>query len=196
MDRATDFEVALTFVTRRIEEEAANSGEPFTDQQRLLLNNLPSSSPAASVQFAPESIAPVPRDVNYERLCALARAARLNDLQSVPTSLDWEFASAVFRLNNHPMCSLLTWAGVKQYTPWWDRLLLVAPAIVFIGLATFLMFLVGLDLRTPFQWVDLVVGYLVIVFLMYFSSRQVERWQLEKEIDRCRLASRLIRPAM
>ena len=196
MDRAADLEGALRFVIGRIEEQATQSGEPLTEEQRFLLNNLPSSSLPIIRASDPEFAPLVPRDIKYERLCALAKSARLNDIQFGPASLDWEFASAVFRLNNHPMCSLLMWAGVKQHRPWWDRFLLIGAAVLFIVLAMGLMFFVGVDPKNPFQWVELGFGYIAIVLLAYFGSRRVEKSQLEKEIDRCRLASRFVGTAV
>jgi hypothetical protein len=43
MDRTADLESALSFVIGRIAEQAKLSGEPLNDEERLLLNYLPSS---------------------------------------------------------------------------------------------------------------------------------------------------------
>src|SRR5262245_15217934 len=104
MDRTTDLEPALSFVVRRIEEQAKTSGNPLNEEERSLLKNLPSSN-ANYLVWAPELGPPelVPRNLSLERLCALAKAAFLNDRKMNPESLDWEFAFAVFRLNRHPM---------------------------------------------------------------------------------------------
>jgi hypothetical protein len=75
MDRMTDLTEALVFVIGRIEEEAMRSGEPLTEEQRLLLNNLPSQSDAPEFSTGdPEfPLHFAPRDTLYERLCALGR---------------------------------------------------------------------------------------------------------------------------
>jgi hypothetical protein len=40
-----DLDAALRFVIGRIEEEANQSGKPLSDEERLLLNNLPKDPP-------------------------------------------------------------------------------------------------------------------------------------------------------
>lgn len=72
----------------------------------------------------------------------LAKAAHLNDLELNPRSHDWEFAFNVLKLNHHPMCWLLQWAGVKLRRPWWHRWLLMIAALVFIISTTCLMLVV------------------------------------------------------
>jgi hypothetical protein len=131
MDRTADLVAALEFVVGRIDEEAMRSGAPLTDEQRSLLNNLPTvSSLPEIVTYDPESPPQVvPRDTNYERLCAAAKAAYRSDRELNPASLDWQFAFDVSKLNRHPMNWLLQWAGVKQRRPWWDRWLLVCAAL-------------------------------------------------------------------
>jgi hypothetical protein len=44
MDRTADLDSALSFVMGRIAEEAKLTGQPLSEQQRLLLNYLPSST--------------------------------------------------------------------------------------------------------------------------------------------------------
>jgi hypothetical protein len=75
MDRNANLEHALAFVIRRIEEEATRSGRPLTDEQRVLLNDLPRDSalPMTNVNDPEYPPIMVPRDVAYERLIALAR---------------------------------------------------------------------------------------------------------------------------
>ena len=72
----------------------------------------------------------VPRNINLERVCALGKAAYLHDRQLNPSSLDWEFAFAVFTLNRPPMGGLLQWAGMKLRRPRWDGLQLIATGLV------------------------------------------------------------------
>src|SRR5437762_13349669 len=100
MDRTADLDSALGFVIRRIAEQAKLSGESLSEEQRLLLKYLPSETPA---NWDPEFLVLVPRNINLERVCALGKAAYLYNRQVNPSSLDWEFAFAVFTLNRHPM---------------------------------------------------------------------------------------------
>jgi len=72
MDRTADLDSALSFVIGRIAEQAKVSGEPLSDEQRLLLNYLPSETPA---NWDPEFPVLVPRNINLERICALGKAA-------------------------------------------------------------------------------------------------------------------------
>jgi len=192
MNRTADLEAALSFITSRINGQATLSGEPLDVQQSLLLANLPSSTPAMWIP-GPETPAPplVPRNVNQERLCALAKTAYLNDRKINPEPLDWEFAFAVFRLNRHPMWGVLHSAGVKIYRrPLWDQLFVIIAAL-FPLLAVILLASSGP--RTLSQWTGILCGTVAIPLLIYFASRQIERWQLESHIERCRLASRNIR---
>lgn len=127
MDRTADLDTALSFVTGRISEEAQLSGEPLSERQRLLLNYLPSST---ATNWDPEIPVLVPRNISLERLCELGKTAYLHDRQVNPTSLDWEFAFSVLRLNRHPIGGLLQWVGMKPRRPQWDRLLLIATALL------------------------------------------------------------------
>jgi hypothetical protein len=69
MNHDVDLDDALSFVVKRIEGEATRSGKPLTEEEGLLLNNLPTTPlfPTASSdpEFPP---LPVPRDLAYERL--------------------------------------------------------------------------------------------------------------------------------
>jgi hypothetical protein len=191
MDR-TDLDTALGFVIGRIEEEAPRSGEPLSDGQRFLLNHLPKDS-ALPQPYAGDPEFPavlVPRDTTYERLCALAKAARQNDLRVNPSlAPDWEFAAAVSKLNRHPMSWLLQWAGLKERRPWWDRCLLIAAALLFVLCGAALMLLAGNAPWTPFQWTGISAGYIAVLVLLHFASRRIEEWQLKKTIERCRRGS-------
>jgi len=191
MNRTADLDAALGFVTGRVNEQATLSGEPLDVQQSLLLANLPSSTPDIWIPD-PETPDPplVPRDVNYERLCALAKAAYLNDRKINPESLDWEFAFGVFRLNRHPMWGVLHSASVKMYRrPLWDQLFVIIAAL-FPAIAAILLAWNGPG--TLFQWAGVLCGTVAIMLFIYFTSRQIEQWQLENHIERCRHASRNI----
>jgi hypothetical protein len=112
MDRTTDLETALSFVVRRIEEQSKVSDHPLNDEERSLLENLP-SSPIDYLTWDPEIGPPklVPRNISLERLCALAKAAYLSDHKINSESLDWEFAFAV---SSHVGCPEL---GRRENVP-------------------------------------------------------------------------------
>ena len=157
MDRTTDVEAALGFVARRIEEEAKASGHPLNNEQHSLLKNLPSSN--VNLSWAAPELGPpelVPRNINLERLCALAKAAYLNDHKINPESLDWEFAFAVFRLRRHAMWGVLRSAGVKMYRrPLWDQFFVVIAAL----LPLFAVILLASNgPRTIFGWAGVLCG--------------------------------------
>jgi len=191
MNRTADLDAALSFVTSRVNQQATLSGEPVDLQQSLLLSNLPSLTPTVWIP-GPEAPDPtlVPRDVNYERLCALAKAAYLNDREINPESLDWEFALAVFTLSRHPMWRILNSAGVKMYRrPLWDQLFVIVAAL-FPVIAVILLAWNGA--RTLFLWAGILCGTVAIMLLIYFVSLQIARWQLQNHIEKCRLSSRNI----
>lgn len=115
MDRTADLDSALSFVIGRITEQAQLSGQTLGEQQRLLLNYLPCST--TTNWDHPEIPVLVPRNINVERLCELGKAAFQHDRQVNPTSLDWEFAFSVLRLNRHAMAGLLQGVGLKPRRP-------------------------------------------------------------------------------
>ena len=194
MEQTADLRAALAFVIGRIEEQAMLSGEPLDEEERFLLNNLPTVSIAPEISVGdPEGPLPfVPRDRRYERLSVLAKAARRNDVQLNRESLDWDFAFAVAKFRQHPLSWLLQWAGVKQRRPWWDRWLLIVAALVFIAASVPAMVLV-IDRPWSFwRWAVGIAGYSGLMLLMYFASRRIERQQLERNIECCRSASRFV----
>jgi hypothetical protein len=152
MNPAADLDTSLAFVIGRIEEEATRSGEPLSDDQRFLLNHLPDNSALPLWNGAdPDGPAVlIPRDAVFERLCTLARDAHNSDARLNPaSSLDWEFAVAVLKLNRHPMSWLLRWAGMKERRPWSDRWLLIVGASLVIFCFAALMLIAGSDRWTP-----------------------------------------------
>ena len=190
MDRTTDLETTLSFVVRRIEEQAKASGYLLNEEEHSLLKNVPSSNvnyPIGATEFGPPEL--VPRNINLERLCALAKAAYVVDRETNPESLDWEFAFAVFTLNRHPMWGVLHSAGVKMYRrSSWDQLFLIIAAL-FPVIAVILLAWSG---PTPLRWAGILCGTVAIMLLIYFASRQIQQWQLENHIERCRVACRSI----
>jgi hypothetical protein len=194
-DRTADLEAALSFVTRRIQEQARRAGQPLNEEERLLLKDLPSSEPGYvnsgwNAELGPPPL--VPRNINLERLCALGRAAYLHDRELHPISLDWEFAYAVCKLNRHAMAGLLQWVGVKYRRPRWDGILLVIAALLLIVAAMGMIFLLGIEPWTNDKWVAFGLGWATVIFLAYQASRRIERKYLQNEIERCRLAARII----
>jgi hypothetical protein len=191
MDRAADLETALTFVVRRIEEQAKESGHPLNDEEHSLLKNLPSTN--VNLSWAAPELGPpdlVPRNINLERLCSLAKTAHLNDRKINPESLDWEFAFAIFRLNRHPIWGVLSSGGVKMYRrPLWDQLFLILAALLPV---IALILLVANATRSTFWWAGILCGTVAIMLLIFLASRKIEQQQLENYIERCRLASRNI----
>ena len=194
MDRAADMSAALAFVINRIEEQAMRSGQPLDEEQRFLLNNLPTQSDMPELSTGdPECPAHFRlRDVTYEKLCALAKAAYRNDRQMNAGSHEWEFALNVSKLNGHPMGWLLQWAGVKQRRPWWDGWLLVAAALLFIAATVPLMLLVADGGKALWRWAIVGAGYIGFVLFMRIVSRRIDERQLEQNIERRRDASRFV----
>lgn len=188
MDRTADLDAALKFVIARIEKEATVSGETLNDEERLLLRHLPSSIPP-TIYLNPEFPPLVPRNLDLERICALGKAAYLNDRKINPGSLDWEFASAVFTLNDHPMWGVLHSAGVKMYRkPLRDQFLVIVAALCPV-IAVILLAWGG---RGPslFRWAGILLGAVGTMLLIFFASRRMEQRQLENHIETCRLATR------
>lgn len=188
MDQTTDLETALNFAVRRIEEQARTSGHPLNEEEHSLLKNLPPSDvsyPVWDPELGPPDL--VPRNINLEQLCALAKAAYLNDRKINPEFLDWEFAFAIFTLNRHPMWGVLHSAGVKTYSrPLWDQIFVVIAAL-FPLIAAIMIAWNGT--QTLFLSA-VILGAVAIMLLIYLASRQIQKWQLENHIERCRLASR------
>ena len=190
VNRTADLDAALAFVIGRIEEEATRSDEPLSDGQRFLLNHLPKVSAWPQADGAdPESpMLLLPRDIEYERLCGLAKAAHRNDLRLNPAlALDWSFAAAVSKLNGHAMSWLLQWAGVIVRRPVWDRWLLIAAALLLISSVATAALLAGTEPWTPFRWAGVGAVYIVVLILLYYASRRIEEWQLRRNIEPSRL---------
>jgi hypothetical protein len=186
----TDLDAALAFVAARIEEEAVKLGEPLTADERFLLQDLPKHS---SIPLIPPDVnnpVLVPRNLAYEKLCALAKSAnRTDEMYNLASAQRWEFAAAVSKLNRHPMAWLLDWAGVKVQKPWWDKWLLLFSALLFIAAIIAPTVLAGDEPWSSAEWVALGFIYVGALTLMYFGARSVENWQLRQTIERCRAAS-------
>jgi hypothetical protein len=131
-----------------------------------------------------------PRDTDYERLCALGKAAYPNDAELNPASLDWEFALAVPKLNRHPVSWLLQWAGVRERRPRWDRGLLIIAALLIVP-AT-LIFLAVSQPWSLFRRAGVDAGSAAVIAFVCFASRRPEEWKLQQNIDRYRPASRFV----
>jgi hypothetical protein len=111
---ASDLDTALAFVIKQVEEEAMRSGVLLDEDERCLLTHLPTTAVSPDWVDA-ELPMPVPRDLPYERLCKLTKAARVHDLQTRPgAESEWEFATGVLKLYRHPMSWPLKWAGARE----------------------------------------------------------------------------------
>jgi hypothetical protein len=189
MDRKTDLETALRFVVRRIEEQAIASGHPLSEEERLLLKNLPRSNVDSTwiSEFGPPEL--VPRNINLERLCTLGKTAYLNDHQGDPASLDWHFAFVVFTLHRHPMWGLLQYAGLKYGRPLTDQLILIIAALPFLIIP---LLLAWNGPWTLLKSIGIIFGFIAASVCLYLASRRIHGRQLEQEIERCRLGSRFV----
>ena len=190
MNQSADLEITLQFVKRRIEEEATRSGEPLTDEQSFLLCHLPKDPGILQAGGGPEdpNVVLLPRDLAYERPCALAKSARKLDSGENPGfSTTWDFAAAVARLNGHPISWLLHWAGAKPPRPWWDRWVLILAGLLVI-LPVLLLPVFKQDEPSHSQWAIMGVVYLVSLLVLVWASKRIEGWQLKQEIERCRRA--------
>jgi len=183
-----DLDAALAFVKRRIEEQGHRSGNPLDDEERLLLNNLPTTSPIIHYPD-PEFPVPIPRDFAFEKLCKLANAAYACDLQvNRETEVDWKFAIAVLKLEKHPMYWLLGWGGIVAKRPWWDRLLLWVAGVMFVICLLGLIFFA--DTREPSSTVRVsaavITCYVAVLTVLYFAFRRFEDWQLRSDVEKYR----------
>jgi hypothetical protein len=189
----TELSRALAFMTGRIEHEAAQSGEPLSEEQRLLLNNLPRESAVPAMNGTdPESppLLSVPRDVAYERLITLTRDARRKDLQAnLASDAEWKIAFVVLKLNRHPMSWLLAWAGIKERTPWCDGAGLVATALLLTGIILALVIFADAGGGTPLRWIAASAAYVVLLLFLWRVSRRIEVWQLRRSLEKYRGAA-------
>jgi hypothetical protein len=187
LDPSNDLDAALQFVIERIKGQAVQSGAALTHVQLELLRNLPKAH-SAGVPSAGDSGFTPARDTNYERLCALAKAAFGEASEQDSERLKWEFASAVFLFHNDPMWSVLYYAGVKNQRPGWDFVLLVFWAALLIAVLMAIVF--ALDLYSE-HWIAMKWGVLCLTviamgFLTRWGVRRTERRRFEHEIERCR----------
>jgi len=125
----SDLDRSVAFVIRKIDEAAQRSGQPLDPAARELLLNLPTKL-IVPPPFLEEEAVPPPRDLVYEGLCWLGKAAYTLDSKRNPVT--WNFAAAVFRLNRHPMLWLLEWAGVKKERRWWDGCAVIIAALLLV----------------------------------------------------------------
>jgi uncharacterized integral membrane protein len=138
---------------------------------------------------------PVLRDLRFERLCKLARAAHANDLRNrAGAAPQWQFAAAVLELRGHPMSWLLRWAGIRsgKAAARWDRLLLVTTAIFVVAL--FVVCALALSVLTDGQrevwkWTLWILGgcvYGALIAILYFAVRRYEARQRARNIEKYR----------
>jgi hypothetical protein len=187
MSHTADINAALAFVTRRIEEEGIQSGEPLSSEERCLLEHLPTESLLPQQYAADPEFPPilVPRDRVYERLCQLAKNAYHKDRQLDSASAkEWEHAAALTTLHSHPMSWLLQWAGVKQRSRSLDRKLLVLSGLIVVIVMIPLMLLLLGDPPKPLQWVEVGVVLFALAGLLQLASRRIMKRRLEQTAER------------
>jgi hypothetical protein len=190
MNSDGDLDNILSFVVKRIEGEAKRLGKPLSDEEALLLNDLPTAplfpqTVTGDPELPPPM--PIPRDLAYERLIALAREALRYDVRRDSASdREWRYAATVCKLHGHPMLWLLHWAGIKEQKAWWDRALLIMSAILLTFCFLAFMLLGIVETWTRLSWITACLGYFVLALLLYFSCRYVEEWQLRREIQKYR----------
>ena len=192
MNHDVDLDDALSFVVKRIEGEATRSGKALTEEEGLLLNNLPTAPlfPLTASGDPESPPIPIPKDLAYERLIALAKEARQHDVRVDPMSdRRWRYAATICKLNKHPMSWLLRWSGIREQKPWWDRLLLIISATLLAFCFVAVIFLGIVETWTRVGWIAGGLGYFVVVLLLFFGSRHIEEWQLKREVENYRLAS-------
>ncbi len=190
MDTTTDLRAALDFLTRRIEEEAVRTGDRLTEDQQLLLRELPKDSPLSGPNVGgPESPAyPIPRDPDFERLVSLVRSAYRHDLPDPTLSTQWEFSIAASKLSSHPMTWLLSWAGLKSPRPRADIWLLLAAALLLVVSTVVAGVLADVHPWSRFAWIAFGIGCLGVVIATYFASQRLENRRLKQIVNRSRRA--------
>ncbi|MGH9523146.1 MAG: hypothetical protein ACRD3E_11510, partial [Terriglobales bacterium] len=128
-------------------------------------------------------VAPLPRNFEYEKLCAMAKAAVREDTRvDSRSAADWELAAAICKLGRHPMAWLLDRAGVRVSPPHWDRWLLVAVSLLLCGGMVALFGFVA-DGPSPERWIAAGTIYVSILVAIYVVARRLEEWQLKQFID-------------
>jgi hypothetical protein len=190
MNQDTDLDDALNFVENEIQREASQSGQPLTEEEGILLNNLPTAPVFPLTSATDPAQRPVPRDLAYERLIAVAKEARQRDNRVGSISdRKWRYAATVCKLNRHPMSWLLHWAGIREENSWWDRSLLIISA-TFLALCLITIILLGIiDAWTRSTWIAGGIGYCVLVLSLYFGTRHLEDRQLRRDVEKYRLVS-------
>jgi hypothetical protein len=189
----TDIDAALEFIFQRIEEEAARSGEPLSEEEHQLLHELPSRSvrkfrdtPQMYGDWGLEIQIPT-RDIAYERLCKLAKSAYdLDRNTGAAFATNWEFAASVTKLNHHPAAWLLDWAGVKYRKPWWDHLVLLGLACLVIAAGGGLMLLFELQLLTKLIWAIAAALCVILLAILFRATGRIEDWELRQSIESSR----------
>jgi hypothetical protein len=200
---SADLDAALAFIVERITREAERSAAPLNDDEKHFLNHLP-TEPRNSTAVAAEGFntayeeflpTPVLQDLQFEKLCKLARHAHSHDLQTRAEAVhEWEFAAAVLQLHHHPMSWLLGWADIRaaKRPQLQDSVLLVATGcfvvIVFLLGVLALLVLTG-GQNTVWKWTLWVTGgcvYGALMTLVYFAVRRHEARQQERDVARYR----------
>lgn len=198
--RATDLDQALHFVIGRISEQALREGQPLLESEREFLLNLPKrpTNPSLYSAHYPGDVGfgmlPI-RDFAFERLCSLAKNACAFETGNSPQMRrQWNFAVAVFDLNNHPMSWLLRWAGIKvqKAAAVTDGFLLLISGIAVVVLMLCAVF----TLINPAQhhrpvpnvtlWIAGGSLFLTVVLGLHLLTRRLEMWQGKRTVEKYR----------
>ena len=76
------------------------------------------------------------------------------------------------------MSWLLQWSGIKEQKPWWNRSLLIISATSLAFCFVAIIFLGIVETWTRLGWIAGGLGYVLLVLLLFFGSRHIEKWQL------------------
>jgi hypothetical protein len=180
-----DLASALAFAKQRIEAQAVRSHEPLDDDERFLLANLPIAPVFLQPYPFPDAPSDLVRDVSYEKLIAMAKAAMQEDNRTDSRGLvKWQVATAVCKLHSHPMAWLLERAGVRVPKPWWDGWLLWIVSALFVVLMFAVLFSAD---TTPsvIGWAAGIAAYVAVLAVLYLATRRMEKWQLAKFVASC-----------
>jgi hypothetical protein len=180
----SDLGIALDFIIGQITEEAVRSDQPLNQDELFLLTNLPRSSIFGGAADAEDPFAN-PRDSAFEKLCTLAKSARMHDLSVRPdAAANWEFAMSVLKLHGHPMLWLLQWAGIKDKKPKWDRWLLFFAATLLVA-GGFIGMVIA-DSSGFWSGISLAIVLVGFACLLLPLSQRLEQRELQRAIERGR----------
>lgn len=197
----TDLDQALHFVIRRIGEQARREGQPLLESEREFLLHLPERPTNPTLHSAGHypgdlTLGTLPlRDLEFERLCSLAKNAYAYETEMKPEArVQWNFAAAVFNLNNHPMSWMLRWAGIKgkKAAVVTDGFLLLISGIAVVAVLTCVVFVFFNSAQNHGQvqnvtfWIAGGSLFLTLVLALHLLARRLEIWQGKRTVEKYR----------